>query len=147
MQSVLSRAVAVLPFASLFASQGLSPWSRTVYCVPYSTITPVLRRVLSASRAIYYKIALSCKSYIASVITGSYATASPDIRQFRSSDQGHKDQCATISPNISYVNCMALLCNLIREGIENYDFLFTMTFCTHNRSEQSSHCWQSTTYI
>ena len=55
----------------------------TVYCVPYSTITPVLRRVLSVVRAVYYEIALSCKTYIASVITGSYATASPEIRQFR----------------------------------------------------------------
>ena len=83
MQFVLSRAVVVLLFAPLFASQGLSPRSRTVYCVPYSTITPVLRRVLSVSRAIYYKIALLFVSYTASVITGSYATASPDIRQFR----------------------------------------------------------------
>lgn len=83
MQFVLSRAVVVLLFAPLFASQGLSPRSRTVYCVPYSTITPVLRRVLSVSRAIYYKIALLFVSYTASVITGSYATASPDIRQFK----------------------------------------------------------------
>lgn len=57
-QSVLSRAVVIL-FASLFASQGLSPWSRTVPCVPYDTITPVSRHVLAVSRAIYYEIALS----------------------------------------------------------------------------------------
>ena len=131
MQFVLSRAVVVLLFAPLFASQGLSPRSRTVYCVPYSTITPVLRRVLSVSRAIYYKIALLFVSYTASVITGSYATASPDIRQFRFFNQGHMDPCATTSPNIPYVNCMALLCNLIGEGIENYDIMFTMTLCAH----------------
>ena len=81
MQFVLSRAVVVLLFAPLFASQGLSPWSRTVYCVPYSTITPVLRRVLSVSRAIYYKIALLFVSYTASGLPFSYNNYTYFIRK------------------------------------------------------------------
>ena len=48
--------------------QGLSPRFQTVYCIPYSTITPVLRCVLSVVRAVYYEIAHSYKAYIASVI-------------------------------------------------------------------------------
>ena len=88
------------------------PHVRTVYCVPYDTITPVSRHVLSVSRALYmelhfhvlvivrrdYRFRIKClflHERISSIIntlllhrSGTYInrlTASPDIRQFRKS--------------------------------------------------------------
>ena len=49
MCKTLSRAVVESTVRIPVRSHGFSMW--TVYCVPYSTITPVLRRALSASRA------------------------------------------------------------------------------------------------
>ena len=72
MCKTLSRAVVESTVRIPVRFQGLSPRSQTVYCVPYSTITPVLRRVLSVVRAVYYEIALSYKTYIASGLPFSY---------------------------------------------------------------------------
>ena len=68
----LSRAVVESTVRIPVRFQGLSPRFQTVCCIPYSTITPVLRCVLSVVRAVYYEIALSYKSYIASGLPFSY---------------------------------------------------------------------------
>lgn len=62
MCKTLSRAVVESTVRIPVRFQGLSPRSQTVCYIPYSTITPVLRCVLSVVRAVYYEIALSCKT-------------------------------------------------------------------------------------
>ena len=53
MCKTLSRAVVESTVRIPVRFQGLSPRSQTVCCIPYSTITPVLRCVLSVVRAVY----------------------------------------------------------------------------------------------
>lgn len=125
----------------------LSP-VRTVCCVPYDTITPVSRHVLSVSRALYmelhfhvlvivrrdyhfrikclsfanvfilYKIRFYCIAPVPILIGLRLPPIFDNLENLYF--QGWSYYTTIYNMNTLYVNCMALLCNLIERGEFNY---------------------------